>query len=134
MVYPKTRAVLFIRVNRRYANNHVLAGRAIEQQRLLDEQVAKKLQATIVRVYIDQSGAALLGNRPELEAMLRSLRSHPVSYVIAESWDVLSSSSKLSTIILTRITDAGAELVVGDGLLSRPDEDEQYFDERVEEM
>jgi DNA invertase Pin-like site-specific DNA recombinase len=126
MIYLRTRAVLFIRVNRRYVNNYLLAERAIERQRALGEQVARKLQATIVRVYVDQSGAALPGNRPELQIMLRSLKSHPVSYVVVEDWTVFSSSPKLSTVILMSITDAGAELVVGDGLLSQPGDDDEY--------
>ncbi len=121
MIYPKMRAVLFMRVNRRFISHQLLAARAIERQRELGRAVVHKLQATIVREYIDVSGAVRLDNRPELQAMLLSLKHYPVQYVIAEDWPVFGSDPNLTTAVLTAITDAGAELVIGDGALGRRD-------------
>lgn len=121
MLYPKTRALLFMRVNRRFVSHQLLATRAIERQRELGQAVARRLQATIVREYIDLSGATLLGNRPELQAMLISLKHYPVQFVVAEDWSAFGTNPDVSAAVLTAITDAGAELVIGDGALSRPD-------------
>ena len=120
MLYPKTRAVLFMRVNRRFINHRQLVERSIERQRELGLAVARKLQATMVREYIDLSGAALLGNRPELQAMLLSLKHYPVQFVIAEDWSAFGTNPDVTSSVLTAITDAGAELVIGDGALNRP--------------
>jgi DNA invertase Pin-like site-specific DNA recombinase len=121
MLYPKTRAVLFMRVNRRFVHNQLLATRSVERQRELGQAVARKLQATIVREYIDMSGAVLLANRPELQAMLMSLKHYPAQFVIAEDWSAFGTSPDVTTAVLTAITHAGAELVIGDGALNRPD-------------
>lgn len=119
MVYPKTRAVLFIRVNRRFVNFSQHAQQAIERQRELGHQVAHRLTATIVREYVDQSGAVLYRNRPALQAMLSSLTSFPVRYVIASDWATLSGNPDQAADLLAAITEAGAELVVGDTTLER---------------
>ena len=121
MLYPRTRAVLFMRVNRRFINHQLLATRSVERQRELGRAVARKLQATIVREYIDMSGAVLLANRPELQAMLMSLKHYPAQYVITEDWSAFGTSPDATTAVLAAITDAGAELVIGDGALNRPD-------------
>jgi len=108
-----------VRINRRFVSQQMLADKSIQRQRALGEQVARRLDATIVREYVDLSGAVLLGNRPELQAMLRSLTNFPVQYVIVEEWGVLSGKPDDAAAILSAITDAGAELVVGDGALGR---------------
>ncbi len=115
MIYPRFRAVLFIRVNRRFVSHRLLAAKSIERQRELGEYVARQLQASVVREYVDLSGAVRLGRRPELQALLMSLKHYPVQYVIVEDWSTLSNDPDDSAAILSEITETGAELVVGDG-------------------
>lgn len=124
MLYPKVRATLFIRVNRRFVNHALLAARSISRQRELGEEVAHKLRATIVREYVDVSGASHLNHRPELQAMLASLTKYPVQYVIAEDWSTFGADPNLTTAVLTAVTDTGAELVIGDGALHETGQDE----------
>jgi DNA invertase Pin-like site-specific DNA recombinase len=115
-----------MRVNRRFINHRLLTARSIERQRELGLAVACKLQATIVREYIDLSGAVIPGNRPELQAMLLSLKHYPVQFVITEDWSAFGTNPDVTSSVLTAITDAGAELVIGDGALSRPDGTDDY--------
>jgi DNA invertase Pin-like site-specific DNA recombinase len=105
-------AVLFIRVRHVGPDEQAAVEMQIAAQRTAGQQAAKKLNAKIVREYIERGGTDHLERRPIVRQMLAELgQARDAAYVIAYGGDRLARRGFDFIEIDDAIAAAGAELV-----------------------
>ncbi|MFL6072787.1 MAG: recombinase family protein [Mycobacteriales bacterium] len=116
-------AVLFVRVNHHGVGDSDAAERLIHEQRISGHELAERVNATVVREYIERGGAVELGQRGTLLTMLGDLILHKdIDYVIAQ--DISRISRKIEDVFTVRhiIGDNGAWLVTTKSVEFLPEE------------
>ena len=107
-------AVIYLRVStsEQADNDYNAEGFSIPAQRDACTRKAQQLGASVVAEFVDRGESARSADRPQLQAMLRSLGGEAqVDYVIVHKVDRLARSREDDLTIGMRIRGAGAQLV-----------------------
>jgi DNA invertase Pin-like site-specific DNA recombinase len=105
-------AVAYIRVNEQAIGDSEAIAHRIQRQRVRCAMLADEHGLTVVRPYIERTGALPIHQRPELQRLLRELPALRVSYVVAGDLERVSRSARELVAIEQRLIGAGAELLV----------------------
>lgn len=110
------RAVVYIRVNEPAVGDAEVVAQRIERQRVRCEMLANEHGLTIVREYIDRTGALPVYQRSELQRLFNELRSVGARFVITGDLERVSRNARELIAIEKHLIQAGAELLVwGEG-------------------
>ena len=109
----RPRAVIYLRVSTRdqATRGGEAEGFSIPAQREACLRKAQALGADVTAEYVDAGESARSANRPQLQAMLQSVRTDPVDYVIVHKVDRLARNRVDDVEINVALTTAGAQLV-----------------------
>jgi DNA invertase Pin-like site-specific DNA recombinase len=108
------RAALFLRarVLGRSGRDDQAESHLIEGQRQACEQAAKRLQAAVVREYVEYGGTGAIERRPVMRQMLDELLAlRDVDYLVTPGLDRLARSSADMAALQLTLEAAGVELV-----------------------
>jgi DNA invertase Pin-like site-specific DNA recombinase len=106
-------AVIFLRACRPNVNGGL---DLIDVQRAQCMALAERLNATVIREYVEYGGTAMLDKRPELKLMLDELRAlRDIDYIIAVDVDRLARRLDDWAAIDLELTTSGAKLVTVSG-------------------
>jgi hypothetical protein len=107
------RAVMYLRL----ANAQIGSGNAIDVQRSICEQVAKRYGATIVREYIDLGKPARLAQQSELSRLLADLNARrDAAFVVVSDYARLARDLTGLDAIIERIEACGVKVVTLTGV------------------
>jgi DNA invertase Pin-like site-specific DNA recombinase len=112
-------AVAFLRaryLGSDHAHDRSLEERMIDAQRQTCQQLADRLDATIIREYVEFGGTGSIDKRPQLRLMLDELRAlHDATYVITENPDRISRRVADWNAVHLELEASGAKLVTAAG-------------------
>lgn len=93
----------------------------IEQQRVQCMALAERLNATVIREYVEYGGVVAIDKRPQLKLMLDELRAlRDVSYIIATGPERLARRLDDWAAIDLELAASGAKLVTVSGAETLP--------------
>ena len=110
-------ANLYLRLSKEDKRSANAESISIETQRMKTSSFANKNNIIIRKEYVDDGESGVFFERPEFQAMIKSIQNNEIDVVIVYKWDRFARKSSDAQLYYDKVVSAGGTIITGDSIL-----------------